>query len=427
MILLKNGTLVDYKTNTFEMIDVLINAGKIVKIEHNIPIENLTNVIDCSDLYIFPGLVDIHCHLRQPGFEYKETIETGCNSAVKGGFTTICAMPNTNPAPDNASTLEWIVQEGKRVNLCNVYSYSTITIGELGNELVDFEKQVKSGAIAFSDDGLPLYNSMLMRDAIVMTSRLGKFVASHCEDKYFVGGGINEGKYADAVGIKGSPRESEELMVAREIVLSRIHNARVHICHISTKGTVEMIRSAKSNGVKVTCETCPHYFSLTEKEVLVSGTNAKINPALREQQDIDAIVAGLKDGTIDAVVTDHAPHSIEDKLKNMAEAPNGFISFETALPVTYTYLIDKGILSFLDMVRLMAYAPARLVGLDKGYIEVGKDADLTLFNPNIEYTLSSETIVSKSKNTPFIGKKLKGEVAYTIVNGRVVYSSKQNP
>lgn len=260
-----------------------------------------------------------------------------------------------------------------------------------------------------------------MRDAIIKTTKLGKFVASHCEDEYFIGGGINAGPVAEKLGVEGVCRESEEIMAAREIAIASINNARVHLCHISTEGTVALVKDAKTRGVGVTTETCPHYFMLTDEEALISGSNAKINPPLRTKKDIEAIIKGLQDGTIDAIVTDHAPHSKEEKSRGLAVAPWGVIAFETALAVTITALVDKGYISYLDMVKLMSYNPAKLINIDKGTIEEEKDADFTIFNPNIEYTYTEDMIVSKSKNSPFIGKKLKGKVVYTIVGGNIVY------
>lgn len=418
--ILKNGTVIDYATNTNEKLDILIENDKIKTIRKNLQID-ADDVIDCTGFYIMPGMVDIHCHLRQPGFEYKETIESGSKSAVKGGFTTICAMPNTRPVPDNIDVLNWIIEEGRRVNLCNVFSYSSVTKREEGRELVNFDEQVKAGAIAFSDDGVPLKSSKLMREAIINTTRLKKFVASHCEDEFFVGGGINAGSVAEKLGVEGVYRESEEIMAAREIAIASINNARVHLCHISTEGTVALVRDAKARGVRVTTETCPHYYMLTDEDVFISGSNAKINPPLRTQKDVAAIIKGLQDGTIDAIVTDHAPHSKEEKSRGLAVAPWGVIAFETALAVTITALVNKGYISYLEMVKLMSYNPARLINIDKGIIQEGKDADFTIFNPDIEYVYTEDMIVSKSKNSPFIGKKLKGKVMYTIVGGKVVY------
>ncbi len=421
--LLKNGTLIDYKTKTNEKKDILIENDKIIKIEKEIN-ENAEKIIDCTNLNIIPGMIDMHCHLREPGFEHKETIKTGSESAVAGGFTTICPMPNTKPTPDSAIILQKIIEEAKKVNLCNILPYASVTKGEKGEELVDFEELKKAGAIAFSDDGMPVVNSKMMRQAILEADKLGTFVASHCEEKTVAKGAINAGKIAERLGVEGVLPEAEEIMAAREIVIAETNHVRAHICHISTKTTKDMVRDAKKRGVKITCETCPHYFTFTVEEVLKSGVNAKMNPPLREEKDRQAIIEGLKEGTIDAIITDHAPHAEEEKNKGLKEAPNGIIGFETALSAEIMNLIDTGVLDYLDLVRLTSYQPAQLLKIDRGSIEVGKVADITIFDPNEEYTYTKEMIVSKSKNSPFIGKKLKGRVQYTIVGGRVVYEKR---
>ena len=421
--LLKNGTLIDYKTKTNEKKDILIENDKIIKIEKEIN-ENAEKIIDCTNLNIIPGMIDMHCHLREPGFEHKETIKTGSESAVAGGFTTICPMPNTKPTPDSAIILQKIIEEAKKVNLCNILPYASVTKGEKGEELVDFEELKKAGAIAFSDDGMPVVNSKMMRQAILEADKLGTFVASHCEEKTVAKGAINAGKIAEKLGVEGVLPEAEEIMAAREIVIAETNHVRAHICHISTKTTKDMVRDAKKRGVKITCETCPHYFTFTVEEVLKSGVNAKMNPPLREEKDRQAIIEGLKEGTIDAIITDHAPHAEEEKNKGLKEAPNGIIGFETALSAEIMNLIDTGVLDYLDLVRLTSYQPAQLLKIDRGSIEVGKVADITIFDPNEEYNYTKEMIVSKSKNSPFIGKKLKGRVQYTIVGGRVVYEKR---
>lgn len=418
--LLKNGTVIDYATNTCEKLDVLIENEKIVKIEKEIK-ESAEKEIDCSMLYIMPGMVDMHCHLREPGGEHKETIETGSKSAVAGGFTTICPMPNTNPTPDNAEVLQKIIKEAKRVNLCNVLPFSSVTKGEKGQELVNFQEQLQAGAIAFSDDGMPVENAKTIRDAMIQVNKLGSFISEHCEEKTVSSGAINAGKVAEQLGVQGVLPEAEEIMVARDIVIAETNNLHTHICHISTKTSVNMIRDAKKREVKVTCETCPHYYSFTQEEVLKSGVNAKMNPPLREEKDKQAIIEGLKDGTIDAIITDHAPHTEEEKAKGLETAPNGIIGFETALPATITYLVDKGYLDYINMVRLMSYTPAKLLKIDRGELKEGAIADITIFNPNEKYTYTKEMVVSKSKNTPYIGKELKGKVYYTIVSGKIVY------
>ncbi len=419
-ILLKNGKLIDYKTNTNDYFDIFIENGIIKEISKEIN-KIADEIIDCTNLFIIPGMIDVHCHLREPGFEHKETIETGMKSAAKGGFTSICPMPNTKPACDSVFILQKIQTEAKRVGVCNVFPYASVTIGEKGEELTDFEALKNAGAIAFSDDGMPVVSSKIMREAIIKSNELGTFVASHCEDKELGKGAINKGKISEKLNVEGVYPEAEILMAAREIELAETNKKHVHICHISTKESVNMIRDAKKRGVNVTCETCPHYYSFTEDEVLVSGTNAKMNPPLRTKEDLDAIVEGLKDGTIDNIITDHAPHSAEEKNQELSKAPNGIIGFETALAASITNLIDKGHIDYLDLVRLTSYNPAKLLGIDRGVIEEGKVADITVFDPNKEYIYIKESIVSKSKNTPFIGKKLKGQVKYTIVNGKVAY------
>jgi len=420
-ILLKDGVVIDYATNKEEKLDILIKDDKIAEIAENIE-GSFDRVIDCNGLIIMPGMIDMHCHLREPGGEHKETIETGSQSAVAGGFTTICPMPNTKPTPDNAIVLKQIIDRAKEVNLCNVLPYSSVTKGEKGEELVDFKSQLEAGAVAFSDDGMPVENARTIREAMIEVNRLGSFLAEHCEEKSVSKGAINAGPIAEQLEVEGVLPEAEEIMAARDIVIAETNNLHTHICHISTKTSVDMIRSAKARGVNVTCETCPHYFSFTVEEVLESGVNAKMNPPLREEKDRLAIIEGLKDGTIDCLITDHAPHTDEEKAVGLATAPNGIIGFETALGATITNLVDKGLITYKEMVRFMSYRPAEILGLkSKGSLEVGKDADITIFDPNREYVFLKEKIVSKSKNSPWINKKLKGQVRYTVVGGRVVY------
>ena len=418
--LLKNGLVVDYKNQINEVSDILIEDGKVKEIAKAIN-SVADEIIDCTNLVVIPGMIDIHCHLREPGFEYKETIETGARSAVKGGFTTICPMPNTKPTPDSTIILEEIIEKAKQANLCHVLPYASVSKGEKGEELVDFKALKQAGAIAFSDDGMPVVNSKMMRQAILEADQIGTFVASHCEEKSVAAGAIQAGKVAEELGVEGVLPEAEEIMAAREIVIAETNEVRAHVCHISTKTSVAMIRDAKKRGVKVTCETCPHYYTFTVEEVLKSGSNAKMNPPLREEKDRKAIIEGLKDGTIDCIITDHAPHSLEEKQQELEKAPNGIIGFETALPATIMNLIEPNHIDYLDMVRLTSYTPAKLLGIDKGTLEVGKTADITIFDPNSEYVYTEDRIASKARNTPFLGKKLKGEVAYTMVEGNIVY------
>ena len=420
-ILLKDARVVDHKNKLDGKMDILLEDEKIAKINTEIN-EEADKIIDCTDYIIIPGMIDMHCHLREPGFEHKETIETGSKSAVAGGFTTICPMPNTKPVPDNVETLKMIIEKAKKVNLCNVLPFASITKGELGEELVDFKEMKDAGAIAFSDDGLPVVNSKIMREGMIKANEVGSFTSAHCEEKSVAKGAINAGPVAEKLGVEGVLPEAEEIMAARDIVLAETNNIHAHICHISTKTSKNMIRDAKKRGVQVTCETCPHYFSLTVDKVLEKGVNAKMNPPLREEKDRLAIIEGLKEGTIDAIITDHAPHTEEEKNQGLATAPNGIIGFETALSCEIMNLIDTGDLTYDDLVRVTSYNPAKLLGLEsKGAIEEGFDADLTIFDPNKEYIYTKDMVVSKSKNSPFIDEKMKGNVMYTIVGGRIVY------
>ena len=397
-ILLKNARVIDHKNKLDGVMDILIENDKISKVQENIN-DNADKEINCNGLIIIPGMIDMHCHLREPGFEHKETILTGAKSAVAGGFTTICPMPNTKPVPDNVETLKYVIEKGKEANLCNIFPFSSITKGEKGEELVDFKAMKDAGAIAFSDDGIPVVNSRVMREGMIKANEVGSFTSAHCP-------------------------EAEEIMAARDIVLAETNNIHAHICHISTTTSKNMIRDAKKRGVNVTCETCPHYFSLTVEKVLEKGVNAKMNPPLRTERDRLSIIEGLKEGTIDAIITDHAPHAEEEKAKGLATAPNGIIGFETALSCEIMNLIDTGALTYDDLVRVTSYRPAELLGLNtKGAIEVGYDADLTIFDPNKEYIYTKDMVVSKSKNSPFIDEKMKGKVVYTIVGGRIVYSN----
>ena len=422
-ILLKNARVVDHKNKLDGKMDILIEDEKISKVQANIQ-DAADKIIDCENYIIIPGMIDMHCHLREPGFEHKETIETGAKSAVAGGFTTICPMPNTKPVPDTPEVLKSIIEKAKQVNLCNIFPFSSITKGEKGEELVNFEEMKNAGAIAFSDDGIPVVNSKIMREGMIKANEVGSFTSAHCEEKSVAKGAINAGKIADELGVEGVLPEAEEIMASRDIVLAETNNIHAHICHISTKTSKNMIRDAKKRGVNVTCETCPHYFSLTVEDVLKKGVNAKMNPPLREEKDRLAIIEGLKEGTIDSIITDHAPHAEEEKAKGLATAPNGIIGFETALSCEIMNLIDTGDLTYDDLVRVTSYNPAKLLKLEnKGAIEEGYDADLTIFDPNKEYIYTKDMVVSKSKNSPFIDEKLKGKVMYTIVGGRIVFET----
>lgn len=420
-LLLKNGTVIDYQERRQEQLDIWIEDGQITKMEEEI-LDEADVCLDCRGLFLVPGMIDMHCHVREPGFEYKETIETGARSAVKGGFTTICPMPNTNPTTDTTSGLLFVQEKAKQLASCHVFPYASVTKGQKGEELVEFEELAEYGAIGFSDDGIPVKNALVMRQAMLEANKVGKLISSHCEQIELAKGAITEGEVSQRLDVKGILPEAEEVMVAREIVLSETNHIPIHICHVSTKTSVNLIRDAKKRGVLVTCETCPHYFSLTEQEILHSGTNAKMNPPLRKEEDRQAIIKGLQDGTIDVIVTDHAPHSKEEKQQDLETAPNGIIGFETALAVIITYLIKPKLISWFDFVKLTSYQPAKRLQLfKKGELKVGFDADITIIDPEYKGIYQEESIVSKSKNTPYIGKTLIGQVAYTIVDGKVKY------
>ena len=365
-------------------------------------------------------------HLREPGREDKETIETGSRAAAKGGFTTIMCMPNTSPVIDNPHIVEFIIRESKRVGLVNVIPVGAITKGQKGEELTEMLELKQAGCLALSDDGKAVLNSRLMYLALQYSKMVGVLLIEHCQDNALTSGGVmNEGAVSTTLGLKGDPAVAETVIVARDIELARYLDARIHLAHMSLKRSVELIRFAKSLGIKVTAEACPHHFTLTEEAVQGFDTSTKVNPPLRTQEDVEAIQQGLKDGTIDCIVTDHAPHTQEDKEVEFDHAPFGMIGFETAVGLIITELVSKKILTLPQMAEKMSTAPARIVGLtNKGEIKEGKDADLTIIDPDQEWVFKKDEIVSKSKNSPFIGRKFKGSVAWTICGGKIVYKRK---
>lgn len=419
-ILLKNGLVVDFASGFEEIADIYIEDDTIKDIGKDLNYDCL-EVIDCTGLVVMPGMVDMHCHLREPGFEYKETIDSGVRSAAAGGFTSIACMPNTNPVLDNAVLIKNVIDKSRSLNIINVFPIGCITKGQSGQELAEIGDMKFAGAVAVSDDGKPVSNPSIMRKALLYSKMFDIPVISHCEELSLVDEGVmNEGYMATYLGLKGIPKEAEEIMVARDIILAENNNCSIHIAHISTKGSVEIIRSAKKRKVKVTAETCPHYFSLNESALKDYNTNAKVNPPLRTQEDVEAIIEGLADGTIDVVATDHAPHHIDDKNVEFNLAASGMVGFETALPLFITNLINTDKLNYKNLVDKMSYTPAKILGLNRGTIEKGKVADVTIFNPNEEINVDASKFKSKSKNSPFDGFKLKGKVYYTIVNGRIV-------
>jgi len=423
-LLIKNAIIVNADKIADKPQDILCVDGKITQIAAKIP-EAGHEIVDATGKKVLPGLIDIHVHLRQPGREDKETIETGSRAAVKGGFTSVMCMPNTTPVIDNAMVVEFIIREAKRVGLCNVYPIGAITKGQTDEELSDMSELKAAGCLAFSDDGKSVLNSRLFRLAMEYAKMLDVLIIEHCQDPLLTAGGVmNEGEVSTRSGLKGDPGIAETVTVARDIEIAHYLNARVHLAHMSLKRSCELIRAAKSQGIKVTAEACPHHFSLTDEACSSFDTSTKVNPPLRAKEDVEAIKKAIADGTIDCIVTDHAPHTKEDKEVGFDGAPFGLIGLETSLALTITELLKVGIINLPKMVELMSSAPARIVGLtQKGAIKTGYDADITIIDTDKEWTVTREGFVSKSKNSPFIGRKLFGVVEHTICNGKSVYQS----
>ena len=388
-------------------------------------------VIDASGLIVAPGLVDMHVHFRDPGFEYKEDILTGAAAAVSGGITTCCCMPNTSPVADNAQVLSYIIDKAKETPV-TLHPYGAVTLGQKGLELTDFAALKAAGAIALSDDGNPIQSEEVTKRAMNVAREQGLLISSHCEDAELVRNyAVNEGKISRQLGIPGRPAAAEEMMVARDVKLAAETGARIHIAHVSTAGSVAIIREAKAKGIAVTAETCPQYFTLTEDEVLRQGALARVNPPLRLKSDVEAIIEGLIDGTIDAVATDHAPHSVDEKAQPLTEALSGMIGLETSLALSLTYLFHTGHISLEKLSDLLSINPASILGLrdsslangtlDTGALCVGSSADIVIFDPNEEWVVDPAQFKSKARNTPFAGMKLQGRAKYTISRGRVVF------
>lgn len=420
-LLITHGTIVHADRIEKDM-NIYIENGKVVMMGQNIEPE-ADQVIDAKGLYILPGLVDAHCHLRDPGFEYKEDIASGTRSAAKGGFTSVACMPNTNPVVDNVSVVNYIIEKAQKEAVVNVYPIGAITKGQEGHELAEMGSMKHAGIIAVSDDGKPVMSGAVMKKALIYAHQFGLPVISHCEDLDLADGGcMNEGVTSTIMGLRGIPSIAEDVMVSRELLLAEYTGIPIHLAHVSTKTSVELIRQAKERGVKVTAETCPHYFTLTEKACLGYNTLAKMNPPLRTDDDVKAIKEGLRDGTLDIIATDHAPHHNDEKNVEFEKALNGIVGFETALALTYTTLVDKGILSLSQMVEKLSTKPAQILGLDKGTVACGKDADLILVDFDNEYTIDVSGFASKSKNSPYDGYKVKGRVMATLVSGKAVYT-----
>ncbi|HHV29296.1 dihydroorotase [Acetivibrio mesophilus] len=423
-VLIKGGHVIDPKTNTNGIMDILVEDGIITEIGKDIEIPN-GDIIYAEGKMVLPGLVDAHCHLRDPGFEYKEDIETGTMSAAMGGFTSIACMPNTDPVCDNEAIVKYIINKAKQDGFVNVYPIGAISKGQKGEELSEIGELKFAGAVAISDDGKPLKSSSLMKKALEYSSMFDIAVISHCEEMDIADGGVmNEGYWSTIMGLKGIPSAAEEIMVARDIILSEYTKVPVHIAHVSTELSIDLIRHAKKRGVKVTCETCPHYFVLTDEACSGFNTLAKVNPPLRTKKDVEAVIEGLKDGTIDMIATDHAPHHNDEKNVEFNLAANGMVGFETALPLAITYLVKPGHLTISQLVEKMCVNPSKLLGINKGTLEIGRSADITIIDINEEFVVDINNFKSKSKNSPFNGFKLNGSVYYTLVNGNAIVREK---
>jgi len=418
-ILIKNGHLADPANKVDEKLDVLVSNGKISKLGKpgSLP-ANGCKVIDAAGMFVAPGLIDMHVHLREPGFEYKETITTGTAAAKIGGFTSVCCMPNTNPVNDNRSVTEFILAQARNAST-QVFPIGAITKASRGEELAEMGELHAAGCVAISDDGQPVMNASMMRRAMEYSKIFDMLIISHCEDSILSGKGVmNEGIVSTELGLRGIPRAAEDVMTARDISLAELTGARLHIAHVSTAGSVRMIRDAKSRGVKVTAETCPHYFSLTEEAVRGYNTLAKMNPPLRTVDDVAAVKQGLKDGTLDVIATDHAPHAMDEKSGEFDYAPFGIVGLETALGLTLK-LVHEDVLSLTEAIRKLSVNPALILKLDKGTLSAGADADITIIDLNEDWTVAASQFKSKSKNTPFDGWKLRGKAVHTIVGGKI--------
>lgn len=420
-LLIKNATVVSPADKISGRYDILVINGKIAQIGENLSFEG--EVIDAEGLYAIPGLVDMHVHLRDPGQTQKEDIFTGCRAAAAGGVTSLLAMPNTTPATDSGEVVRYILDKAKDAD-ANVYVAASITKGLKSLEPTDIEELKNAGAIALTDDGRPVENTKFLSDAMKKAPLYGMHVVVHCEDLYLADGGkINEGEISEKLGVKGIPAAAEDCGTAREIALAAALDVPVHICHVSTKTSVELIRDAKNRGVKVTAETAPHYFSLTDRELLRGDADFRMNPPLRTISDMDEIINGLLDGTLDAIATDHAPHTVEDKA-DFVSAPNGSIGMETSLAVGITCLVKRGLLSFEKLVEKMSVNPARILGINAGTLAVGAPADIALVDLDEEWVVDVDKLHGKSKNTPFKSRRLCGKVKKTILGGKVVFDEK---
>ena len=422
-LLIRNGTIIDPSQSLEAKQDLLIRDGKVAAIGDALNAEG-AKVFDAADMIVAPGFIDLHVHLREPGFEYKETIASGARAAVAGGFTSVCCMPNTLPVNDNSSVTNFIIEQGRRAALANIFPVGAITRESKGEQLAEIGEMKSAGIVAISDDGRPVTDSGVMRRAMEYASDFDLTVVDHCEDccgasKW----AMHEGVYSALMGLQGLPGAAEDLHVARDITLAELTGARLHIAHISTAKSVDLVRQAKLRGLAVTCEVTPHHFVLTDKDVFQSryGTNFKMAPPLRAQEDVVAVLEALRDGTIDAIATDHAPHHANEKMLEFDRAPNGIIGLETAVSLTLDRLVQTGLISLSRMIDLLACAPARIFKLSRGTLQAGATADVTIFNPQMQIKIDAARFQSKSRNTPFDGWELRGAPIATIVAGRQVW------
>lgn len=415
------GRVIDPQSKTDRIADVFIRDGMIKGIERPTGRVQAKDVIDATGKTVVPGLIDMHTHLREPGREDEETIYTGSCAAVAGGFTSLCCMPNTEPPIDNQETVQFVYRKAKEAK-CRIYCIGCITKGRRGEELTEIYDLVQAGVVAISDDGRPVSDSQVLRNALEYSRMFDLPVISHCEDLGLSANGVmHEGYVSTNLGMCGIPSIAEEIAIARDLKLAEFTEARIHIAHVSTEGSVDIIRQAKKRGVKVTCEATPHHFTLTDETIRKFDTNAKVNPPLRTRRDVEAVKTGLNDGTIDCIATDHAPHSIEEKEVEFDFAPPGLLGLETALGLVITELIDERVLSWPQAVAKLTINPARILNLGEGRIGVGLPADIAVIDPKVSWVVEPATFQSKSKNSPFGGRRLKGRVLYTIVDGKVAY------
>lgn len=418
-ILIENGRVIDPANTVDETLDLFVTGGKIAKLGKpgSVPADG-AEVVDAAGMLVVPGLIDLHVHLREPGYEYKETIATGTAAAKEGGFTAVCCMPNTSPVNDSQSVTELIRSLAEKAAAARVYPVGAITKGSKGEELAEIGELAQAGCVGISDDGRPVLNAGVMRRAMEYSRIFDLAVLSHCEDTDLAGkGAMNEGFVATELGLRGIPNAAEDVMVARDIALAELTGARVHICHVSTAGAVRMLRDAKQRGIRVTAETCPHYFTLTAEAVRGYNTMAKMNPPLRTAEDVAAVREGLRDGTIDAIATDHAPHAMDEKTVEFDNAPFGIVGLETAVGLSLK-LVQDGVLSLSELITRMSVAPGRIIK-NGGTLSAGAAADITIIDPNSEWTVRSSEFRSRSRNTPFDGWNMKGRTVRTIVGGRL--------